>query len=388
MIYADSNATYPVDPSHYDEVASLLKRMDGNPSSIHANGRNAKVAMEDARSQVATMVGCRPSELIWTSGATEANNMVIQGLIARDGNSRLKSDPRPHLIVSAVEHKAVLDTAILLAERGLCDLDLAAVKSSGDLDVDHLLSLIKPHTALVCLMHANNEIGTVYPVAQLARLIKDRAPRAHVHVDAVQMLGKADITWYGASSIDSASFSAHKIGGYKGIGALYLKSGRKLSLFMAGGGQERGRRPGTENIPGIISFGLRCAQIRGQESHLAASMAAAREALIKGLKTVPGLVIHGYGAEMLPNTVHFHVDGVPGDDLLLNLDLSGIQAGNGSACSTGVARPSHVVLALGYSEWVALNSVRISFSANNTRQDVQAILDVIHQVKSRLISAT
>lgn len=388
MIYADSNATYPVDPSHYDEVASLLKRMDGNPSSIHASGRNAKVAMEDARSQVAAMVGCRPSELIWTSGATEANNMLIQGLIARDGTSRLKSDPKPHMIVSAVEHKAVLDTATLLAERGLCDLDLAPVKSSGDLDVDHLLSLIKPHTALVCLMHANNEIGTVYPVAQLARLIKDRAPRVHVHVDAVQMLGKADLTWYGASAIDSASFSAHKIGGYKGIGALYLKSGRKLSLFMAGGGQERGRRPGTENIPGIISFGVRCTQIRGQESHLAASMAAAREALLEGLKTVPGLVIHGQGAETLPNTVHFHLDGVPGDDLLLNMDLSGIQAGNGSACSTGVARPSHVVLALGYSEWVALNSVRISFSAKSTCQDAQAILDVIHQVKSRLISAT
>jgi cysteine desulfurase len=360
--------------------------MDGNPSSIHASGRNAKVAMEDARSQVAAMVGCRSSELIWTSGATEANNMVIQGLVARDGISRTKSDPRPHVIVSAVEHKAVLDTAILLAERGLCDLDLASVKSSGDLDVDHLLSLVKPHTALICVMHANNEIGTVYPVAQLARLIKDRAPGAHVHVDAVQMLGKADLTWYGASAIDSASFSAHKIGGYKGIGALYLKSGRKLSLFMAGGGQERGRRPGTENIPGIISFGLRCAQVRGKESHLAASMAAAREALIKGLKTVPGVVIHWHGAEMLPNTVHFHVDGVPGDDLLLNMDLSGIQAGNGSACSTGVARPSHVVLALGYSEWVALNSVRISFSAKSTLQDVQAILDVIHQVKNRLKS--
>jgi cysteine desulfurase len=233
-------------------------------------------------------------------------------------------------------------------------------------------------------MHANNEVGMVFPVAQLARLIKDRAPKAHVHVDAVQMLGKADLTWYATSAIDSASFSAHKIGGYKGIGALYLKSGRKLSLFMAGGGQERGRRPGTENIPGIISFGLQCAKICGQEPHLAASMAGVREALIHGLKSIPGVVIHGQAAEMLPNTVHFHVEGVPGDDLLLNMDLSGIQAGNGSACSTGVARPSHVMLALGYSEWVALNSVRISLSGSNTLQDVQAILEVIRQVCARL----
>ena len=387
MIYADSNATYPVDPSHYDEVASLLKKMDGNPSSIHANGRNAKVAMEDARTQVAAMLGCRGPEIIFTSGATEANNMVIQGLIAREGATNSKSAEPPHVIVSAVEHKAVLDTAALLAERGLCRLDLVPVTSAGDLNIEHLLSLVKPHTALISIMHANNEIGMVYPVAQLARLIKDKAPQCHVHVDGVQMLGKADLTWYGASAIDSASFSAHKIGGYKGIGALYLKSGRKLSLFMAGGGQERGRRPGTENIPGILSFGLRCAQLRGQETHLAASMASVREALIAGLKTIPGLVIHGHAAEMLPNTVHFHVEGVPGDDLLLNLDLSGIQAGNGSACSTGVARPSHVVLALGYSEWVALNSVRLSLSALNTPEDVQAILEVIQQVTVRLKTA-
>ena len=384
MIYVDSNATYPVDPNHYDEVASLLKKMDGNPSSIHASGRNAKVAMEDARSRVAAMVGGRASEIVFTSGATEANNMVIQGLIARESGLRPNSDALPHVIVSAVEHKAVLDTACLLAERGLCQLEMAPVTHSGDLDIERLLSMVTPHTALVCIMHANNEIGMVYPVAQLARLIKDRAPNAHVHVDAVQMLGKADLTWYAASAIDSASFSAHKIGGYKGIGALYLKSGRKLSLFMAGGGQERGRRPGTENIPGIISFGLRCAQIRGQEQQLASSMVTVRDALILGLKNIPGAILHGQAAEMLPNTVHFHIENVPGDDLLLNMDLSGILAGNGSACSTGVARPSHVVLAMGYSEWIALNSVRISLSANNTMQDVQEILDVTRQVCQRL----
>jgi cysteine desulfurase len=257
------------------------------------------------------------------------------------------------------------------------------VKATGELDIERLLELITADTSLVCIMHANNEIGMVYPVASLAKLIKERAPKAHIHVDAVQMLGKADLSWYAESAITSVALSGHKIGAYKGIGALYLQSGCKLSMFMAGGGQERGRRPGTENMPGIISFGLCCAKIRGTEKTKAEAMLRVRNAFLTELGTVSSAVIHGHTQEMLPNTVHFHIEGVPGDDLLLNLDLAGIQAASGSACSSGAARPSHVVMALGYSEWIALNSVRISFSAKSVVDDVAPIMSVIRNVVER-----
>jgi cysteine desulfurase len=383
MIYADANATYPVDADHYDEVAKILKEMDGNPSSIHASGRNAKVALEEARTRVASMIGCRPAELVFTSGATEANNMVLQGIVNREARPRAKEGKLPHIIITSVEHKAILDPAMMLAERGSCRLDLAPVKATGELDIERLLELITADTSLVCIMHANNEIGMVYPVASLAKLIKERAPKAHIHVDAVQMLGKADLSWYAESAITSVALSGHKIGAYKGIGALYLQSGCKLSMFMAGGGQERGRRPGTENMPGIISFGLCCAKIRGTEKTKAEAMLRVRNAFLTELGTVSSAVIHGHTQEMLPNTVHFHIEGVPGDDLLLNLDLAGIQAASGSACSSGAARPSHVVMALGYSEWIALNSVRISFSAKSVVDDVAPIMSVIRNVVER-----
>lgn len=383
MIYADANATYPVDPAHYDEVAKVLKKMDGNPSSIHAQGRSAKVAMEDARMRVASMVGCRTSEIIFTSGATEANNMVIQGVVAREARSRAQAGGLPHVIVTAVEHKAVLEPALMLSERARCILDIAPVKNTGEVDIERLLAHVEPDTALVCIMHANNEIGMINPIGQIARLVKERAPKSHVHVDAVQMLGKADLSWYAESAIDSAAISGHKIGAYKGIGALYLKAGCKLSMLMAGGGQERGRRPGTENMPGIVSFGLRCAEIRGEESARSEAMLRVRKAFIAALEAVPGAVVHGSAPEMLPNTVHLHVNGVPGDDLLLNLDLAGVQAASGSACSSGAARPSHVVMALGYSEWIALNSVRISFSAKSTVDEAPKIVSVIREVAQR-----
>lgn len=383
MIYVDANATYPVDPAHYDEVARRLKEVDGNPSSIHGSGRAAKVALEAARSSVAAMLGARPVEIVFTSGATEANNFALQGLI---GNASTKtSGELPHLIVTAAEHSSVLEPAKLLADRGLCRLSIAPVTKAGDVDVDALLALLTPATAMVAMIYGNNEIGAVSPVAEIIKQIKARAAGAHVHVDAVQMLGKVDLTGLAKSGADSASFSAHKVGGFKGIGALFLKTGTRLALLLAGGGQERGRRPGTENMPGIVSFGLRCDAVRGREAEIARSMEKVRDAWIVALRDVPEAVVHTGAATMLPNTVNFHVEGVPGDDILLNFDLAGIQASSGSACSSGVARPSHVLLAMGYDEWVALNSVRVSFSGKETDADLakmaQVLSDVVKRVK-------
>ena len=384
MIYADANATYPIDPSHYDKVAQLLKEADGNPSSIHAKGRDAKVALERARANVARMLGAKGPEITFTSGATEANNMALQGLVGLRGREmRL-----PHVIVSAVEHRSILEVAKVLEDRGLCDLDVAPVLPNGTVDLERLVELINADTALVSVMGANNEVGALNPVQELARRVKEKAPEAHVHIDAVQLLGKTDLTWLAASTVDSASFSAHKIGAYKGIGALYLKPGKKLALLSAGGGQERGRRPGTENMPGIVSFGLKCEELHGQELAHAACMRRLRDAFIEALKRVPGAGLHGglTAAETLPNTVNFHVEGVPGEDILLNFDLSGIAASSGSACSSGVSRPSHVLMAMGLGEWVALNSVRVSFTAEGLDEDVVRMESVLGETLARVKS--
>lgn len=387
-IYADANATYPVPSHHYDEVASLLKEADGNPSSIHSQGRRAKVALEQARERVAALVGCRPLEIIFTSGATESNNMVLHGLVTKARMDAALADSavrRPHILVSAVEHPSVLEPARVLAGRGDVDLEILAVTSSGQVDRYELLAKLRPDTALVCIMYANNEVGSINGIEDLVRVVKDVAPAAHFHTDAVQLLGKSSLEWLGKSPVDSAAFSGHKIGAYKGVGALHLKSKSRLALFMAGGGQERGRRPGTENIPGILSFGLRCQEIRGQELATTTHMHEVRNVLVAGIAQIRGGMVHGASPETaLPNTVHFHIDQVPGDDILLNFDLEGIQVSSGSACSSGSARPSHVVLALGYSEWVALNSIRVSFSRGNTADDARQILRVLEQVALRV----
>ena len=385
-IYADANATYPVDPRHYDDVIRVLKESDGNPSSIHGQGRKAKVALEDARSAMAALVGAKPLEIVFTSGATESNNMAIHGVVKRfQSSSTPQSRQRPHVLVSTIEHRSVIEPARILHDRGEIELQEVPVNRLGQLEGDCLREFLRPDTALVCVMFANNEIGTTNDLKSLISLIRGLAPGAHIHSDAVQLLGKEDLTWLGKSGVDSAAFSGHKIGAFKGAGSLYLRSGSKLAAYMSGGGQERGRRPGTENMPGIVSFGIRCREVRGQEIEISAAMRQVRDRLVQGIQKIKGGVVHGPGPEgVLPNTVHFHIDGIPGDDIILNFDLEGIQVSSGSACSSGSARPSHVVLALGFDEWVALNSIRISFSSLNTVDEADRILMVLEEVARRV----
>ena len=377
-IYVDANGTYPVAPKHYDDIATRLKLVDGNPSSIHAPGRNAKIALEEARTAVAKLIGANAQEIIFTSGATEANNMVLSGISSMD-----KNRPPPQIIVTAAEHSAVIETAKALAHRGLCDLAIAPVLPSGAVDSQQLLTMVTSDTALVALIAANNETGVLNPLMELTAQIKKCNPLTHVHADAVQLLGKVDLTWLGQSGVNSAAFSGHKLGAFKGTGALFLKRGTKLHPFVTGGGQERGRRAGTENIPGIVSFGLKCAETLGQEVAHATVMRLLRDQWIKVLDEIPGAVVHGMGTDRLPNTVNFHIDGIAGDDILLNFDLANIYASSGSACSSSVARPSHVLLAMGYSEWIALNSVRISFTADNEAGDIALMARVLQQVIER-----
>jgi cysteine desulfurase len=389
-IYADANATYPVAPDHYDQVAAVLKEMDGNPSSIHAQGRNAKVALERARTSLAKLLGVRTPELVFTSGATEANNLVVHGIVERE--SRAARQTQPKVLVSAVEHPSVLEPAELLAARGACELVTAPVSRAGIVEPEHLAPLLDDRVVLVAIMHGNNETGAVNDVKKLAQLVRERCKSAHFHVDAVQTLGKEDLTWLGQGLVDSVALSAHKIGGFKGVGALYLRSGTKLAMLMAGGGQERGRRPGTENMPGIVSFGLRCDELLSGREAWVERLRAQQQAALAALRALPGVELHGQpdaAGKSLPNTVNFHVENVPGEDILLNFDLAGIAASSGSACSAGVGRPSHVLKAMGYDDWVALNSVRLSFAAPVGRDaesvgaDMRVITKVLQDVTAR-----
>lgn len=376
MLYVDANATFPVADAHWDKVAALMKQVDGNPSSIHARGRGAKVALEGARMSVAKLLGARAPEVVFTSGATEANNFALQGGVKR-GTS---------LVVSAVEHSSVIETARLMEARGLCELRVTPVDADGRVLPEAVAALVDATTSFVAVMHANNETGVINPVRDIAAAVKAKNPDAHVHVDAVQMFGKADLSWYATAPFDSAALSAHKIGGFKGVGALYLRNGVKLGLFIAGGGQERGRRPGTENMPGVVSFGVRCDELRGKEASWTEPMRVLRDAWVKALADVPGVVVHGPAdlRDCLANTVNFHVDGVAGDDLLLNWDLAGFQASSGSACSSGAARPSHVLMAMGLGEWVALNSVRVSFCDAGNVDDVARMAKVLKDTVARV----
>ena len=378
-IYADNNATSLVEPDHYTAVAEFLRRVDGNPSSIHARGRDAKVALEESRSHVCRMFGARTSELVFTSGATEANNILIQGLVQREA----LAGKRPHVIVSAIEHPAVLEPVRLLAERGLCEVTELQVQSTGLVDEQDLLSAMRDDTALVAIMHANNETGVVQPVERLAKAAKDRRPEVHFHTDAVQMIGKADISWYAAGPIDSASVSCHKIGGFKGVGALYLRNGTTLAPIFVGGGQERRRRPGTENLPGILSFGLIAKEMFGREQEFCEATQVLRDSFIEVLAGIDGSVVHCPVEHCLPNTVNFHIDGVPGEDILLNFDIAGIQISSGSACSSGANRPSHVLTALGYDDVSALNSLRVSFHPSVTHDGIRHMAKTLRETVER-----
>jgi len=392
QIYVDYNSTAPLEDAHLEAVMAAVRQFDGNPSSQHASGRRAKVALEDARNQVAALLGCRAQEVVFTSGATESNNLVIQGVAGKQGEffttpSDVKSARLPHVIVGATEHPSVLELVEVLAERSRIRLSIAPVDQNGVILHDALVSLVDRDTVLVAVMLVKNETGAVQQVSAWGDAVKAKNSAVHFHTDAVQAMGKIDISWLASSKVDSAAFSGHKIGSFKGVGALYLKSGSKLQALTLGGGQERARRPGTENVPGIISFGLRARDLVSDPAKAWLERERpAQLAFLAALGRISGVKVHGDPGAGIANTINFHVERVAGDDLLLNLDLAGIAASSGSACSSGVGRPSHVLKAMGYSDWIALNSVRISFGARGGAGDVSRIAEVLEQTVKRVLS--
>ena len=382
-LYADFNATGKVSAEHLAALSQRLLTADGNPSSQHSSGRGAKVALETARLSVARILGADPMEIVFTSGATEANNLAIQGVALR---TRAGVGIRK-LVTTAAEHPSVIEPARFWQERYGGKTAWAQIRNDGALDDGELAAVVDGETDLVALLLANNETGVVMNLDSTVAAIRRKAPTCHIHVDAVQALGRIDASQLGRGLVDSVALSGHKIGGLKGAGVLYLKSRTKLEPLMGGGSQERNRRPGTENLPAIISFGMRCDDLvkgRPWEGDAIVGYEAARKILEEKIFAIPGAVIHGQGARRLWNTVNFHIDQVGGDALLMNLDLSGVDASSGSACSTGVGRPSHVLKAMGYGDWEALNSVRLSFGYDFSEQQAVEVGDLIATIANRL----
>ncbi|MGH8870308.1 MAG: cysteine desulfurase family protein [Actinomycetes bacterium] len=378
MAYLDHAATTPMLPEAVDAMTTLYGRV-GNPSSLHAPGRAARRVVEESRETVAEALGCRPSEVVFTSGGTEADNLAVKGLYW----ARSAQDPRRRrVLVSGVEHHAVLDSAEWLAGHQGAEVELLPVDAKGRVRPDGLRAAFdrRPDdVALVSVMWANNEVGTVQPVAELARIAAEYA--VPVHSDAVQAVGQVPVD-FGASGLDAMTVTGHKLGGPVGVGVLVLGRDIAPSPVLHGGGQERDVRSGTLDAPGIAGFAAAVRAAVEQRANRSARLAALRDDLVGRVKAeVPDVVLNGapLGADgaRLPGNAHLSFPGCGGDSLLLLLDARDIACSTGSACSAGVARPSHVLLAMGADEERALASLRFSLGHTSVAGDVDALVEAI-----------
>ncbi len=366
--YFDHNATTPVAPEVLESLVPCLGQVYGNASSIHHFGQAAKQKLEAARRQLAALIHANPTDQIFTSGGTEADNMAILGVArAAAGSSR-------HIVTTAIEHPAVLSACLQLEKEGVA-LTRLRVGGNGVVQPDDVERALRPDTVLVSIMHANNEIGTLQPIAEIARITRSRG--IPLHVDGVQALGKipVDVETLGA---DLYSMSGHKLYAPKGVGALWVRKGTRMAPITFGGHHERDRRPGTENVPGIVSLGA-AAELAGRS--LAADserLAALRDRFENGaLSRIAGSGINGARWSRVPNTSNIYFDGVDGEALVIALDLRGFAASTGAACSSGALTPSHVLTAIGLSGDRARASMRFSLGRSNTAQQVDALLDAL-----------
>jgi cysteine desulfurase len=375
-IYLDHNATTPLAPAVLERMTRILGEEYGNPSSVHHFGQRAKAAMDEARSGVAALVGGDPSEIVFTSGGTEGDNFAIRGVA-----EALESTGRRHLIASAIEHEAVLSTLKALARRGW-RTTLLPVDQSGVVSPDALRGAMADDTALVSIMHANNEIGTIQPVAELARIARERG--VAFHTDAVQSAGKIPVN-VRELGVDLLSISAHKLYGPKGVGALWVRRGLRLQPILTGGKHERNRRAGTENVAGIVGLGVAAGLAHAKMAAQAASVGTLRDRLEAGiLREVPGTAVNGGAMPRVPNTTNVSFDRVEAESLLIALDLEGIAVSTGSACSSGTLEPSHVLKAMGFPAHRTQNSIRFSLGSGNTESEIDRVIAVLPALVEKL----
>ncbi len=375
MIYADNAATTKLSRTAAETMFKAMKTLYGNPSSLHSIGQQAAGALAHARQTMATGLGCDPQEIYFTSGGSESDNQALRSAAAIGRRAG-----KLHILSTAIEHHAVLHTLDRLKEEGF-EVELLPVSPEGLVTVQQVADAIREDTCLVSVMYANNEIGTIQPIAEIGQLCSQRG--ILFHTDAVQAAGHLPID-VRAQHIDLLSLSAHKFHGPKGVGLLYARKGVPLTTLIEGGAQERGKRGGTENLPAIIGMSAAFKGSLRTMTENEAKVQALRDRLIAGLEQIPHSALNGAREPRLANNVNFCFEGIEGESLLLLLDERGICASSGSACTSGSLDPSHVLLAIGRPHEVAHGSLRLTLSAENTAAEVDYIIYCVHQVVSRL----
>jgi cysteine desulfurase len=374
-IYLDYAATTPTDPRVLEAMLPYFTEQFGNPSSVHSFGREARQAVEDSRETLSGFIGAAPDEIVFVSGATEANNTALRGA------AHARRDRGDHIITSAVEHHSVSETTAALAKEGF-RVTYLPVDEYGAVDPDDVMKAIGDKTILISIMHANNEIGTIQPIAEIGRIARQR--QITFHTDAVQSFGHVPVN-VDELGVDLLSASAHKFYGPKGAGFLYVRKGTKLPPFITGGDQEKHRRAGTHNTPGIVGTAAAARIAHETMTEESTREGALRDTLIRGITdTISDTGLNGHPSARLPNNANLSFHFIEGESILLSLDMEGIAASSGSACASATLEPSHVLLALGLSHEVAHGSVRFSLGRWTTEQDVAHLIEVLPGIVSRL----
>ena len=379
-VYLDHAATTPVDPEVAEAMVRVLSEVPGNPSSIYAEGRRARALVDRARGDVAAAIGAEPGEIVFTSGGTEADNLALRGAL------KARKAEADGLVISTIEHHAVLDTAEDLERHAHVRVTRVPVDRDGLVDPAAVERAIDDRTALVSIMHANNEIGTIEPIGAIGRICRERG--VAFHTDAVQTVGVLPFD-VRELPVDLVSINAHKFYGPKGVGALYVRSGTRLATMQTGGGQEKGRRTGTENVAGIVALGVAMRIAAERRERDARHLSALRDRIIEGVRArIPEAVLTGHPTKRLPNNASFCFPGTQGESLIVALDLEGISVSSGSACTSGSTEPSHVLTAIGLDRDVAQGSLRITVGRETTDADVDRLLDVLPRVVERIRSVS
>ncbi len=376
-IYLDHAATTPVRPEVAAVMMGVLTESFGNPSSTHQFGRKVRKLMEEARQKTAGAIGAAAREIVFTSGGTESNNLAVLGTV------RANRDKGRHLVTTAVEHHAVLDVFRQLATEGF-EVTVLPVDEYGRVSVDQFRNALREDTILASVMHANNEIGTVNPLAGIGKICRERG--VLLHTDAVQSVGKIPVN-VEELQVDLLTVSGHKIYGPKGTGALYIRRGTAIDPLMRGGSQEKAIRPGTENVAGIVGLGKAIELAAGESAHESIRLARLRDKLIRNVLTsVPDARLNGHPTERLPHNVNVSFAGVEGETLIQGLDARGIAISAGSACTSGALEPSHVLLSLGVERSLALGTLRISLGRSTTDEDIDVVTEELKQIIQQLRS--
>ena len=374
-VYLDNAATTALSPKVLEQMMPYLTTIYGNPSSPHSFGQEARRGVEHSRDQVAKALNALPEEIIFTGCGTESDNTVLFGVA-----ERYKSKGN-HIITTNVEHHAILHTCEALEKRGI-EVTYLPVDENGMVTAEQVANAITDKTILVSIMFANNEVGTIMPIAEIGKVCRERG--VLFHTDAVQAVGHVPID-VKAMNIDMLSMSAHKFHGPKGVGALYMKKGIRLPAYVMGGAQERNRRAGTENVAGVVGLGAAIELATQNLEESAARMTKLRDKLIAGIaERIPEVKLNGHPTLRLPNNVNYSIKYIEGESILLMLDMNGIAASSGSACTSGSLDPSHVLLALGLSHEIAHGSVRLTLSDETTEEDIDYVLEVLPKVAERL----